>query len=217
MLFMLSRLHLKNHCFFIGFPMFSHMLLMVIKFSVVRKRPRMMRGCCEYSRRSPCLFGLPYYLITRKAREGEEGKIQSQPEEPRGDQTTRRDAGEVPEKEPQSRLSRRNQRKERPRAGPVQPRLYSPLSVTREREKTEEGEAQKEASERPQRRISSLSRVEEARERKETARASQRSRGGQRRERLRRKLRRGPGVGWDWFSNSIPLVFLSEPIREPTK
>ena len=31
--------------------MFSHMLLMVIKSSVVRKRPRMMRGCCEYSRR----------------------------------------------------------------------------------------------------------------------------------------------------------------------
>ena len=126
------------------FPMFSHMLLMVIKFSVVRKRPRMMRGCCEYSRRSQCLLGLPDYLITRKARKGEEGKIQSQPEEPRGDQTTRRDAGEVPEKEPQSRLSRRNQRKERPRAGPVQPRLYSPLSVTREREKTEEGEARRE-------------------------------------------------------------------------
>ena len=94
--------------------MFSHMLLMVIKFSVVRKRPRMMRGCCEYSRRSQCLFGLPYYLITRKAREGEEGKIQSQPEEPRAGQTTRRDSGEVPEKEPQSRLSRRN----RERRGP---------------------------------------------------------------------------------------------------
>ena len=124
--------------------MFSHMLLMVIKFSVVRKRLRMMRGCCEYSRRSPCLFGLPCYLITRKARKGEEGKIQSQPEEPGGGQTTRRDSGEVPEKEPWSRLR-------------------------------------------------------------------------QRRDRPRRKLRRGPGVGWDWFSNSCPLVFLSKPIREPKK
>ena len=111
--------------------MFSHMLLMVIKFSVVRKRPRMMRGCCEYSRRSQCLFGLPYYLITRKARKGEEGKIQSQPEEPRAGQTTRRDSGEVPEKEPQSRLSRRN----RERGGPEQVQsspdctLPSPLRV----------------------------------------------------------------------------------------
>ena len=131
--------------------MFSHMLLMVIKFSVVRKRPRMMRGCCEYSRRSPCLFGLPYYLITRKARKGEEGKIQSQPEEPRAGQTTRRDSGEVPEKEPQSRLSRRN----RERRGPEQVQsspgciLPSPLRV----KKTEEGEAQKEAPERPQSRM----------------------------------------------------------------
>ena len=106
----------KNHCFFIGFSMVSHMLLMVIKFSVVRKRPRMMRGCCEYSRRSPCLFGLPYYLITRKAIKGEEGKGQSQLEEPGGGQRTRRDSGEVPEKEPQSRLSRRN----RERRGPEQ-------------------------------------------------------------------------------------------------
>ena len=90
-------------------------------------------------------------------------------------------------------------------------------SIAREREKTEEGEAQKEAPERPQRRISSLSRVKEARERKEAARASQRSPGGQRRERLRRKLRRGPGVGWDWFSNSFSFVFLSKPIQKPKK
>ena len=135
------------------FLMNSHMLLMAIRSSAVRKRPRMMRGCCVCSRRSPCLLGLPYYLITRKAIKGEEGKGQSQPEEPGRGQTTRRDSGEVPEKEPQSRLSRRNQRKERPRAGPVQPRLYSPLSVTREREKTEEGEAQKEAPERPRSRL----------------------------------------------------------------
>ena len=91
---MLSRHNFKNGCFFIGFPMFSHMLLMVIKFSVVRKRPRMMRGCCEYSRRPPCLFGFPYYLITCKARKGEEGGGQSQPEEPRGGQTTRGSPGE---------------------------------------------------------------------------------------------------------------------------
>ena len=59
-----------------------------------------------------------------------------QPEEPRGGQTTRRDSGEVPEKEPQSRLSRRN-RERRVLAGPEQLIRYSPLSVTREREKTE--------------------------------------------------------------------------------
>ena len=94
-----------------------------------------------------------FYFITRKRIQKEEGGSQSQPEEPRGDQTTRRDSGEVPEKEPQSRLSRRNQRKERPRAGPVQPRLYSPLSVTREGEKTEEGAAQKEAPERSRSRL----------------------------------------------------------------
>ena len=82
-----------------------------------------------------------------------------------------------------------------------------------------------------------ITRNRRQRERKEGARASQRSPGGQttrrdsgevpekeprsrlrqRRDRPRRKLRRGPGVGWDWFSNSFPLVFLSEPIREPTK
>ena len=94
-----------------------------------------------------------FYSITRKRRQKEEGGSQSQPEEPRGDQTTRRDSGEVPEKEPQSRLSRRNQRKEGPRAGPVQPRLYSPLSLTCKREKTEEGEAQKEAPERSRSRL----------------------------------------------------------------
>ena len=71
----------------------------------------------------------------------------------------------------------------------------SPGEGAPEQAETEEGQAQKEAPERPQRRISSLSRVEDARERKEGARASQRSPGGQRRERLRRKLRRGPGVG----------------------
>ena len=85
-----------------------------------------------------------FFLITRNRRQREEGGGQSQPEEPGGGQTTRRDSGEVPEKEPRSRLR-------------------------------------------------------------------------QRRDRPRRKLRRGPGVGWDWFSNSFPLVFLSEPIREPTK
>ena len=55
--------------------------------------------------------------------------------------------------------------------------LYSRLSVTREREKTDEGEAQTEteAPERPQSRISSLLRVKEDRERKEWARASQKS------------------------------------------
>ena len=74
--------------------------------------------------------------------------------------------------------------------------MFSPLSVTREREKTDEGEAQTEteAPERPQSRIASLLDIKEDRERKERARASQRSPGGQRRERLRRKLRRGPGV-----------------------
>ena len=97
--------------------------------------------------------------------------------------------------------------------------MFSPLSVTREREKTDEGEAQTEteAPERPQSLISSLLRVTGDRERKEGARASQRSPGGQttrrdsgevpekepwsrlrqRRDRSRRKLRRGPGVGWD--------------------
>ena len=145
--------------------------------------------------------------------------------------------------------------------------MFSPLSVTREREKTDEGEAQTEteAPERPQSKTFSLlesvtrherrqreegegqsqpeepredrggrcpdgssgeapesdfyliTRNRRQRERKEGARASQRSPGGQRRERLRRKLRRGPGVGWDWFSNSFPLVFLSKPIRKPKK
>ena len=52
--------------------------------------------------------------------------------------------------------------------------MFSPLSVTREREKTDEGEAQTEteAPERPQSRISSLLRAKEDRERKEGARAS---------------------------------------------
>ena len=53
--------------------------------------------------------------------------------------------------------------------------MFSPLSVTREREKTEEGEAQKEAPERPQRRIFILLRVKEYRKRKEGVRASQKS------------------------------------------
>ena len=54
--------------------------------------------------------------------------------------------------------------------------LYSPLSVTREREKTDEGEAQTEteAPERSQNRIASLLDVKEDRGRKERARASQR-------------------------------------------
>ena len=55
-----------------------------------------------------------FFLITRNRRQREEGGGQSQPEEPGGGQTTRRDSGEVPEKEPQSRLSRRN----RERRGP---------------------------------------------------------------------------------------------------
>ena len=54
-----------------------------------------------------------FFLITRK-RQREEGWGQSQPEELRAGQTTGRDSGEVPEKEPQSRLSRRN----RERRGP---------------------------------------------------------------------------------------------------
>ena len=56
-----------------------------------------------------------FFLITRK-RQREEGWGQSQPEELRAGQTTGRDSGEVPEKEPQSRLSRRN----RERRGPEQ-------------------------------------------------------------------------------------------------
>ena len=54
--------------------------------------------------------------------------------------------------------------------------MFSPLSVTREREKTDEGEAQTEteAPERPKNRISSLLDIKEDRERKERARASQR-------------------------------------------
>ena len=140
MLFMLSRQTFLKPLLFHWFSMFSHMLLMVIKLSVVRKRPRMMRGCCEYSRRSPCRLGLPYYL-TRKAIKGEEGKGQRQPEEPGGGQTTRSGSGEVPKKEPQSRLSRRN----RERRGPeqVQSSPYCTLpSPSRAKEK-EEGEAQK--------------------------------------------------------------------------
>ena len=88
------------------------------------------------SRRSPCLLGLPYYLITRKAIKGEEGKGQSQPEEPGGGQTTRRDSGEVPEKEPQSRLSRRNRERRGPEQVLSSPDGILPLSVTRERENT---------------------------------------------------------------------------------
>ena len=100
----------------------------------------------------------------------------------RRSQKTRRDSGEVP------------------RRGPEQSReaqsLYSPLSVTREREKTDEGEAQTEteAPERPQSKTFSLLDIKEDRERKERARASQRSPERQRREMPRRKLRRGPRV-----------------------
>ena len=63
--------------------------------------------------------------------------------------------------------------------------MFSPLSVTREREKTEEGEAQKEAPERPQSQISSLLRAKEDRKRKEGGRASQRSPEEASKERLR--------------------------------
>ena len=93
----------------------------------------------------------------------------------RPDDKERRDSGEVPAKEPQSRLSRRN----RERRGPEQVQsgpdciLPSPL------------------------------RVKEKRQRMETPRR-------------KRKLRRGPGVGWDLFSNTCPLIFLSKPLREPT-
>ena len=90
--------------------------------------------------------------------------------------------------------------KERLMGSPAQSRsraaqsMFSPLSVTREREKTEEGEAQKEAPERPKNLIFSLLNIKEDRERKERARASQRSPERQRREMPRRKLRRGPRV-----------------------
>ena len=55
--------------------------------------------------------------------------------------------------------------------------IFSPLSVTREREKTDEGEAQTEteAPERSQNRIASLLYVKEDRKRKEGVRASQKS------------------------------------------
>ena len=55
--------------------------------------------------------------------------------------------------------------------------MFSPLSLTREREKTDEGEAQTEteAPERPQSKTFSLLDIKEDRERKEGARASQRS------------------------------------------
>ena len=64
--------------------------------------------------------------------------------------------------------------------------MFSPLSVTREREKTDEGEAQTEteAPGRPQSKTFSLLvlDIKEDRERKERARASQRSPERQRRE-----------------------------------
>ena len=74
--------------------------------------------------------------------------------------------------------------------------MFSPLSVTREKEKTDEAEVQTEteAPERPQNRISSLLDIKEDRERKERARASQRSPERQRREMPRRKLQRGPRI-----------------------
>ena len=93
--------------------------------------------------------------------------------------------------------------------------MFSPLSVTREREKTDEGEAQTEteAPERPQSKTFSLleSVTRHERRQRDEGEGPEPARG------LRRKLRKGPGVGWDWFSNSFPLVFLAEPIREPTK
>ena len=70
-----------------------------------------------------------FYFITRKRRQKEEGGSQSQPEEPRGDQTTRRDSGEVPEKEPQSRLSRRNRERRGPEQVQSSPDGILPLSV----------------------------------------------------------------------------------------
>ena len=132
--------------------------------------------------------------VTREREKTDEGEAQTETEAP-----------ERPQNQIASLLDIKEdrERKERARASQRSP------------EKTEEGDAQTEAPERPQSLISSLLRVTGDRERKEGARASQRSPGGQRRERLRRKLRRGPGVGWDWFSNSFPLVFLAEPIREP--
>ena len=103
---------------------------------------------------------LYFSLITRKRRERCKGKGQSQPEEPRGCQT------KVPDKEPQSRLSRRNRERRDPEQVQSSPAVHSPLSVTRETE-------------------------------------------SQRRERHRRKLRRGPRVGWDWFSFSFPSILPS--------
>ena len=82
--------------------------------------------------------------------------------------------------------------KEGPRVGPERPRLYYPLSVTCEREMTEDGETQKEAPERPQSLISSSLRGKEDREGKEGGgRASQRSP----EEASKERLRGSPGEG----------------------
>ena len=73
--------------------------------------------------------------------------------------------------------------------------MFSPLSVTREREKTDEGEAQTEteAPERPQSRISSLLRVTGDRER--GRRGPEPARGARRRPDDKERLRGSPGEG----------------------
>ena len=84
--------------------------LRVIHVKEKRKRREMPEGSSGEAPESD------FYLITRKRIQKEEGGSQSQPEELRGDQTTRRDSEEVPEKEPQSRLRSRY----RERRGPEQ-------------------------------------------------------------------------------------------------
>ena len=94
--------------------------------------------------------------------------------------------------------------------------MFSPLPVTREREKTDEGEAQTEteAPERPQSLISSLLRVTGDRERgrrgPEPARGAQEARGGRGSEGSSGEVPESAGIGF----LIVLLVFLSEPIRK---
>ena len=77
---------------------------------------------------------LPYYAYSKKGR----GRKDREPaRRARGGQTTRRDSEEVPEKEPQSRLSRRNRERRGPEQVLSSPDGILPLSVTRERENAE--------------------------------------------------------------------------------
>ena len=129
------------------------------------------------------------FVIGHQRRQREEGEGQSQPEEPREDRGGRCPDGSSREA-PESDF----------------------FLITRNRRQREEGGGQSQPEEpgggqrRPARRDSG-----------EVPEKEPWSRLRQRRDRPRRKLRRGPGVGWDWFSNSFPLVFLSKPIREPKK